>query len=188
MLSLLPTLLSSLALASEEAGHAGAEGGIPWGPIAFHAMNLAILIAIILRFAGRSIRDAIRDRAAKIKQDIDSSASLREDASRRYGELTARLDGFEAELSAMKVQAEQDDAREREEILARAARESKVIEEAATRTIRAEVARARTELREEAVRLSIRIAEARLRGQLRPEDEERYASDFLRAVKEVPNG
>lgn len=187
-MNLLPTLLSSIALASEEAGHAGAEGGIPWGPIAFHAMNLAILLAIVIRFAGRSILDAVKDRAARIKKDIDTSAALRDDASRRYAELSARLDGFEAELSGMKAQAEQEAAREREEILARAARESKVIEEAATRTIRSEVARARTELREEAVRLSVRIAEARLRGQLRGEDEERYASDFLRAVKEVPNG
>lgn len=188
MLHLFPLLFTSIALASEEAAHGGAEAGIPWGPIAFHALNLGILLAVVIRFAGRSIRDAVRDRAARIRKDIDTSATLREDASRRYAELSARLDGFEAELSAMKVQAEQEAAREREEILARAARESKVIEEAATRTIRSEVTRARIELRQEAVRLSIRIAEARLRGQLRGEDEERYAADFLRAVKEVPNG
>lgn len=183
---LLP-LLVSVALAAEGGGH-DAHGGIPWSPIAFHAMNLAILLAIIYRFAGATIRDGIAGRAARIKKDIETSAALHKDAEQRYAALTARLDGFDGELKAMKAQAEEEAVREREEILARAGREARLIEEATARTIRSEVAKARTELRQEAVQLAIRVAEQRLRVQLRAEDEERYASEFLRAVKEVPNG
>ena len=187
MTNLMIPLLISTALASEGAEH-GAEHGIPWVPIAFHAMNLAILLIIIYRFAGASIRDALRGRATRIRKEIEDAAALSSDAEKRMTALSARLDGFEAELAGMKVQAEAESAREREEIVARAKRESALIEEATARTIRSEVAKARSELREEAVRLAMQLAEQRLKTQLRADDEDRFAADFLRSVKEVPNG
>ncbi len=181
-------LLVSVSLAAGGGGEHGGAHGIPWDPIARHAANLAILLIVIYVVAGRTIKDGVASRAARIKKEIETSAELHRDAERRYAELTSRLDGFDKELASMKAQAEVEAAREREEILARAGREAKLIEEATARTIRSEVAKARTELRQEAVQLAMTFAEQRIRGQLRAEDEERYAADFLRAVKEVPNG
>lgn len=188
MIKFLTPLLVSVAFASEGGGEHAAEGGIPWVPIAFHAMNLVILLIIIARYAGPTIKDSIVGRAARIRKDLESSAELHRDAQQRYAALTARLDGFDGELKAMRAQAEEEATKEREEIIARAGREARVIEEATQRTIRSELAKARTELRQESVQIAMRIAEQRLRGQLRADDEERFASDFLRAVKEVPNG
>lgn len=189
MSTVLLPLLVSVALAAGGGGEGTHHAGdIPWGPIGFHALNLAVLIGVILYFAGKPIKDAIAARAGRVRRELEESAAMRESAQKRYDELTARLDGFETQLAEMRANAEVEAAREREEILARAAREARMVEEAAERTIRSESARAKTELRQEAVRLAVRLAEQRVRGQLRPEDEERLASEFLGAVREVPNG
>lgn len=184
---LLFPLLVSTAFAAG-GGESGAEHGVPWVPIALHAMNLTILFLVIYRFAGASIRDSLKGRATRIRKEIGDAAALAADATKRMENLSARLDGFEAELAGMKAQAEAESAREREEIIARAKRESALIEEATARTIRSEVTKARSELREEAVRLAMQLAEQRLKTQLRADDEDRFAAEFLRSVKEVPNG
>ena len=179
--------LTSAAHAAEGAGDSGADA-IPWGPIAFHAMNLLILLAIIYRFAGKGIRDAVADRATRIRRDIDSSAATHSDALARYQALEERLSRFEAQLSGMRTEAEREAAGEREAILARGEKDAAQILDAAERTIRAEVARARAELRREAIGLAVRIAEQQLSASLKSEDEDRFAQEFLRSVREVPRG
>lgn len=183
-------MLIGAAFASEGGGEGGAHHaeGIPWGPIAFHAMNLFILIAIVYRFAGKGIRDAVADRAARIRRNIDESAASHQDAHARYVALEERLSTFEAQLAGMRVEAEGEAAREREAILARGAKDAEQIAAAAERTIRSELARARTELRKEAIALSVRIAEQQISASLKVEDEERFAKEFLASLREVPHG
>lgn len=191
-MNLLYPLMMAVALANEGAEGAGEAAhhaeGIPWGPIGFHAMNLAILLAIIVKYARKPVSDAVANRAAVIRKGIEESAALNRDAQRRLDELGARMDGFEAQLAKMKAEAEVEAAREREEIIHRGRKDAEMIAQSADRTIRSEVARARTELRAEAVRLSVSIAEHQIRSHLRGSDEERFAAEFMRSVGEVANG
>lgn len=192
MMNLLYPLMMAVAFASEGAEGAGEAAhhakGVPWGPIGFHAMNLAILLAIIVKFAHKPVRDAVANRATTIRKGIEESAALNRDAQKRLDDLGARMDGFEAQLSKMKSEAEVEAARERDEILARGRKDAEMIAQSADRTIRSEVARARTELRADAVRLAVGVAEQQIHSHLRGADEDRFAADFLRSVKEVANG
>ena len=192
MMNLLLPLLTAVALANE-----GAEGaaeaahhaeGIPWGPIGFHAMNLAILLAIIVRYARKPVKDAVVNRAAAIRKGIEDSANMHRDAEHRLRDLDKRMDGFDAQLSGMKAEAEVESTREREETLSRARKDAAFIAQGAERTIQTELACARTELRAEAVKLAVNIAEQQIHHQLRVDDESRYAAEFMRSVKEAPNG
>lgn len=190
---LLPVLTAMAVAFASEGGEAAGEAahhaeGIPWGPIAFHAMNLTILLVIIVKYARKPVSDAVANRAAMIRKGIEDSANLHRDASRRLDELSARMDGFEAQLAAMKAEAEIEATREREEILNRGRKDAALIAEGADRTIRSEIARARTELRAEAVRLAVKVAETQIHSHLRIDDEDRFAAEFMRSVKEVPNG
>lgn len=166
----------------------GEHGGIPLGEIAFHALNLAILLGLILKFGGPAIRDSIANRAAGIHRQIQDAGTAATQAEARYQELETRLAGFEGELSRMKQEAEVEAAREREIILARGERDATQIREAAERSVRSELARARQELRQDAARLAVKMAEQRISANLRTEDEERFGGEFLASLREVKHG
>ena len=176
----------------EGAAHEGAEGGheegVPWGPIGFHALNLAILLGIAWKFALPAVRDSVANRAAGIRRDIETTTTQQKAAEARYAELNGRLAGFEAELARMKAEAEVEAQREREQILVRAERDATQVREATERAVRAEVARARYELRQEAARLAVQIATEQIGANLKTEDEERFATEFLSSVKGVHHG
>lgn len=192
MRSLILALLFTLSQAAWAGGgeHAAAEGhgGIPLGEIGFHALNLAILLGLLWRFAVPAIRDSVANRAAGIQRQIDEAGKSAASAEARYQELDARLSGFEAELARMKAEAETEAARERETILARGERDAAQIREAAERTVRTELIRARQELRQDAAHLAVQMAEQRLAANLRSEDEERFANEFLGSIRGVKHG
>lgn len=176
--------------AHAEAGHAepAHAAAIPWGKMAFHALNLAILVGIIGWFARKPIRDAIARRSVAIKKDMDEINALRRQAQDRYAEIETRLQGYDRKLAEMKGDAEKEAAAEAREIAARAERDAQQIQQAAERTIRDETLRARHALRKDAVELAVRIAEEQLRHQITEADQRRLAADFLGTVKGNDNG
>lgn len=188
MTFLLPLLWVALSYASGGEHGGGEHGGLPLKEMALHAMNLAILIAIIVKFGGRAIKDSLANRATTIKDQLEKSQALHQAATERVAKLEAQLAGFDQQLVNMKAEAEIEAARERDEILARGARDARQIAEGAERTIQGELTKARQQLRAEAVTLAIRVAEGQLRASLRPEDEERFAADFLKSASEVAHG
>jgi F-type H+-transporting ATPase subunit b len=175
-------MLGSLALAAS-GGDGGHHGGIPKMPMIWHAVNLGILLSLLTFLLRGPIRDALANRSASVKRDIDEANRLRKDAQHRMADLEQRLTGFEAELERMRTDAEADAVQEREVILTRAEADAVRIREGAERTIRDETDRARTALRREAAQLGISLARARLEAKIGPDDQARLTADFLSAVK-----
>jgi F-type H+-transporting ATPase subunit b len=189
------TLLSlALLFASGAAFAAGGEGGhggdhpIPWMPIGLHALNLAILVGVLAKFAWPMVRDSLKNRAASIKKDIDEANAARKAAEEAYAAVTARLAGLEAEIGRMTQQAEADAQRERERLLAKAADEAAQIKANAERQIADQVARARQSLREEAARLAVDLARTQIQGAIGPADHERLGASFLTTVNAQREG
>lgn len=173
-----------LALAAEHAAAAGEEvqGAIPWTGLELHAFNLLLLLGVIGYFAGRKIRDGMRDRTTEIKHDIDESNRLRKEARERFEELEWRLAGFEERLGEMKADAEKQAEAERLAILERADQDGERLREAALRTIRSETARARMSLRQDAVALAMKLAEQRIVANVGPQDDIRLANEFFSEI------
>ena len=73
-----------------------AGGG--WSQVAFHAINLAILLWLIIKFAGKPINRAIKAKAEQIEKDIS-------EASRLHAEAKAMLDDYEQKLSRLDADA-----------------------------------------------------------------------------------
>ena len=182
-------MLSNVAAASGGGEHVEAEAGghgavhIPWDTLAFHAINLAIFVGLIVWLAGPKVKDALANRAAGIRRQLQEAERVQAEAKARYDALEARLAGFEGQLASMRAEAEAEAAREQVVIDERAARDAAMVREAARRTVDTEVARARQELRREAVQLAVGLAETQIKGSIGPADQERFAADFLVAVK-----
>ena len=108
-----------LLLISE--AYAGGDGLPPdLNAIAFHAINFLLFVGLLTYLLRDKLRDALANRAANVKREIDESNQSRKDAAQRFEELEARLDGFETELEKMKEDAVEDADKEHNSILARA--------------------------------------------------------------------
>jgi len=153
--------------------------------IVMHTVNLLILLGILGYLLRNKIKDAVANRSAQIKKSIDDAAALRKETQLRFDDVERKLSGFEKQLSEMRADAENEAEKEHAAILQRAERDAKTISESAERTIRDETARARQSLRAEAAALSVSLAEKQLSKDFNPEDQRRFADEFLGAVKKT---
>ena len=129
------------------------------------------------------IKDALANRAARVRNDIDKSNRLRKEAQQKFEELESRLEAFEVELAKMKENAETEAQSEQQAILARAEEDAARIAESAQRSIRDETERARQALRREVAELSVDLAREKLSSSVTSDDQNRLAGDFIDTVK-----
>lgn len=169
----------ALFLFVSDAWAAGADLQADWNAIGFHLINFVILVSLLTFLLRRKIKDALANRAARVKGDIDESNRLRKDAQQRFEELESRLDGFENELASMKADAESSALTEQESIMARAEEDAARIAESAQRSIRDETERARQALRQEVAELSVGLARDKLSANVTADDQSRLAGDFI---------
>ena len=174
-------------------GVALAADSAPWGEIALHTMNLAILLGILTYFFGKKLKAMVAERAVEIQQAVDQANEARKAAQHRADALEVKLKSLESQLADIRKQAEAEAAIEAKAIAAREETDVVAIEAAAQRTIRDETARARLSLRNDAVALAIQLAASQLETQITVDDQKRLADSFLSALKsgessEVANG
>ena len=170
-------LFSSVALA------AGGEAPPDMNAIAFHAINFFLLISLLTFLLRNKIKDALANRAIRVRNDIDKSNRLRKEAQQKFEELESRLEAFEIELSKMRENAEAEAQSEQQGILARAEEDAARISESAQRSIRDETERARQALRREVAELSVDLAREKLSTGVTSDDQNRLAGDFIDTVK-----
>ena len=159
-------------------------------PIAFHALNLLMLLGLLGYLLAPRIKTALAARADQIARDIDGAGAAEAEAKAKFEELSTKLDGFEAELAKMRADTEALAQADRDALVARAEREVAAIQEGAQRSIRDESARATADLRAEAARLAVGLAARRVAEQIDDEDHKRLDGEFLSVlgVQEVGHG
>jgi len=177
------TMISALLMMSAASAAGGVDAPPDMNAIAFHAINFFLLVGLLTFLLRNKIKDALANRAIRVRNSIDTSNRLRKEAQQKFEELDARLDGFEAELVTMRETAEADAKSEQEAILARAAEDAARVTEAAQRSIRDETERARQALRREVAELSVDLAREKLSASVTADDQNRLAGDFIDTVK-----
>ena len=173
---------AQLALASEEAHGHGEHHGIPWSSLLFSAINLAIFIWVLARFAMPAVRQFVQDRRTRVVNDLAEAAAAKAGAERLRAEWETRLADLERTTAELRAQARQDAERERERILAAARAAADTIRKDAERAAAYEVRRTQQQLRAELVRQAIRLAEDATRAQWTAADQRRFVADFLKQV------
>lgn len=168
-------------------GVAFAGDSAPWGQMALHTFNLAVLLGVLYFFLGKKVKGAVAQRAADIQVALDQADVARKAAEERAAELEVKLKDLESRLEEIQAVAEQEAATEAESIIARAEVDAAAIRAAAERTIRDEAARAKQSLRTEAVGLAIELAGKQLEKEITADDQKNLVADFLGAVKDGSN-
>lgn len=184
LITLALILLPAAAFAAGSEHGGGEAHGIPWKEMAFHAINLAILVIGVGWAAKGPVQDALKNRSLAVKKDLEESHALRKEAQDRFDDLEARLARFEQQLEEMKRDALSEAEADARRIAEKTQEEIAAIRQAAEKTIRDEVVSARTSLQREAVELAVQIAEENVRSRISTEDQDRLARDLLGAVKQ----
>ncbi|MCB9664762.1 MAG: ATP synthase F0 subunit B [Alphaproteobacteria bacterium] len=156
------------------------------GGLAFHAVNLAILLVLLWLGFGGKLRDTLKQRAVRIRSEIEDAQRIKAEAAARHAELAQRLGALEQELAAMLASAKEDGEAEEARLKARADAVGRQIAETAQRQIADEAARAGLRLRRQAVELAVELAEGIVRKQLQAGDQERLAEQFLASIGSTP--
>jgi F-type H+-transporting ATPase subunit b len=172
--------IPSAAAAAEAAGH---HAGPDWKTLGIAALNLAILLFLLLRYAGKPISDFLFQRSEGIRAALRDAQAQLAAAQSENAKLQDRLAHLTSETQEIvelaRRQAQGEGARMQQRAQETAAR----IREEAQRVAEMEIARARQALREEAARLATSLAAELLRSGIRPEDDQRLLREFVARVE-----
>jgi F-type H+-transporting ATPase subunit b len=167
-------------------GTALAAGDGPnWTGYGFHIANLIILLAVLKMAAGKTIKNAVSNRAKNIQTHLEDSNEMRKSAQDRFDQLEARLGHMETEVETMRTEAAASAEREADLIRSQADADVARIQEAAELTIKNETDKARRALRQDAVELALKVAEENLKKSVSSKEQEALAKDFIGSLKEA---
>ncbi len=180
----------SILLLSSVTGAAWAAGGdehsdpnaVLWETV-FEAINLLLLLAVLVYFGRRPIREYFATRHDGIRSELSQAAELLSEAEQRNSELQRRLVDLSSEIEGIREQANRRAEDEAERVLADARATADRIRRDAQAAVEQELRRAKAALREEAADLALEIAARKLADQVGSSDRERLLDEFITRVE-----
>lgn len=176
-------LLAAVPVFAQEAGGSVTDSTSGW---AFRWINFAVLVAILV-YAFAKAAPKFRKNSEEITRKIAEGTRAREAAEAQRREVRTKLAAIDAEVAAMRADAERGARVEAERIRALAKSEAEMIERAAQAEIAAAERASRVELRTAAARMAIEIAEKMLRENLTPGDESALFRAFVGELERSAN-
>lgn len=146
----------------------------------FELINLAIIALAVGIPLFRFMPKFLRNRAEKIRTDIDSARKMTEDANSRLSAIEAKLSGLGDEIAKFRAEVEHDSQQDEARIKAALEEESARIVTAAEQEIGVAAAQARRGLRHFAAELAIEQAGKQL--VLTPEIDSALIAEFVSDV------
>lgn len=164
-------ILSAPALAAEE------EGSLKL--VAWQAVNVAILVAVLYKFGRRPIKEYLEKRRKKVALALEEARRLMEEAENSFKEHEAKLSKLASEAEEIYERMIREGEAEKERIIREAQRGAQRIKEEARLLGELEVRKAKMALRREAADLAIRLAREKIEGGFTETDQKRSVEDFI---------
>jgi len=156
-------------------------------PDLWRVINI-VVFALILVYVLRNkigIGKVFDNRAASIVKELEQAKRDKDDALKKLGEVEARLSRLDVELAEIRLEAEQEAAREAERIQQAATTDAEKIRQSAQREIEGAMKSARSELRAFVADQAVQMAEAIIRKEIRPDDSSRMLTRYTEELGEV---
>ncbi len=157
--------------------------GIHWPTLVIYLFNFLLLMGALYIFAYKPILKMLDQRASRIKEGLDRSDALKEEATQAEQRIKDQLDVARREGQALVQQAAQSGERVKEESRQEARREAENIVARARAEIQLEREQAVEELRREFADVAILAAEKVLRQRLDKETHRRLIEETLDEAK-----
>jgi F-type H+-transporting ATPase subunit b len=153
-------------------------------PFMFMLINFGIVLVILGWAVMPRLQRFLGARHQTIKEALEESARLREDARAKLDEYTERAKAAEREVDEMLAAIRADAEAEKQRILADAEAQAAALARDAENRIAAEIDRARAQLEREVVAVAVAVAEKLIRDKATSEDQVALVNTFIADVRE----
>jgi F-type H+-transporting ATPase subunit b len=167
--------------------HASDDSASSMQAFVWPAVNLVILMAVLVYFARKPLRDYFDKRRSEIQSDLQTAADQLATAETTYANWQRRMIDLDGELNEIRATSRQRAEAERERIIADARVSAERIRRDATAAVELELRRAREILREEAEQLAIELAGERLTREVTDTDRDRLIDEFIDLIASTPS-
>ncbi len=174
--------MASLSYAS--VGGGGAEGGSLLKGFLIQVLNFSVLIAVLVWFGRKPVREFFAGRTEAIKKGIADAREARDAAEHALEEVQEKLDRSDAEIAKMVKAATEAGAREREHLINEGQRMSQRIIEQAKSGIEFELTQATEGLRAEAAEFAVRLAEEKIGQKLDEAEQMKLLEDAIKRLED----
>lgn len=150
-----------------------------FGPV----LNFAVLMVIVYMGIRRVVNPSLAARRAAVETEIAEAKRLCDEAAAMHKEYTARLEGLEEEIAALRADLVKQGEAERDRIIAEAQARAERMRVEGVQAIEQEMRALREDLRREAVLAAVSAAEEAIRKNVSAADQVRLVDDFIAALE-----
>ncbi len=162
--------------------------GIPtakWWDLLWRAMNFAVLVIILLKFAAKPIGNILKGRQLAIKEQFETLEAKKAEADKSYQSYEAKLSQIDQEVKQIMENAIAQGVEEKDKIIAEANRAAGDIKRQAEMAVQHEIAAIKFQLREEVANQAVLMAEELIKKNLQKDDQVKLIEDYLEKVGTV---
>ena len=145
-------------------------------------LNIAVVVGIIWKLAGRKIAEFFTGRQAGIARELDDLETRKEQARQELMDVEKRIASLESERKAILADYEARGEALKADIIAKAEETARQIMTQAKQTAQNEIDNALTAMRDELADKIIDAASESIAGSLNAKDQEKLLNSFLNKV------
>lgn len=185
------TLLMALVLvvlfcgAAVAAGDNPVAGGVLLKDFIYRLLNFLIVVAILVYFLKKPIRNALSGRRDDIETALVEARKAKEEAEAKFAEYDKKLAQATQEIANISASIRKEADMEKQKIIDNAREQAVKIEQDAEKAAALEVAKARLSLQQEAVQLAVGVAEDLLKKNFTKDDDSRLIDEYMQKVGEL---
>ncbi|MCX7858202.1 MAG: ATP synthase F0 subunit B [Deltaproteobacteria bacterium] len=151
--------------------------------IVFKFVNFTILLAILIKFASKPIKNYLFERHQRIKDEIENRKKALDEIDSKKRELELKLQRLDAEVEEIRKKVLEEAYAEKERIISEARTLAQKMKDQAMLTKEQEIREIREMIKQEIAKRSIFEAERIIRETLRKEDHDRLVRDFIERLR-----
>lgn len=156
-----------------------AGGGESLLSIGFKFINFAVLVAIIIKFGAKPLKNFLLNRHNTIKEKIEEANNILAEAETLKGEYEGKLAKLDGEIEVFKKTIISEMEKEKAKIIEDAALFAAKIKEQARTTYEQEMRTVKRKIQEEITELTMKRAEQLIVEKISKSDHEKMVDDFI---------
>jgi F-type H+-transporting ATPase subunit b len=160
----------------------GSESWLSW---VFKFFNFAVLLAIVVKFAGKPLKNYLVNRHKGVKERIEEAERLFQEAEAIKKEYEDRLAKLDEEIDAFKKVVIEETEKEKQKILEEARGLALKIKEQARLTYEQEIREAKGKIKEEIARLTVERAEKLIAERFNRSDNDKMVEEFIEKLRSL---
>ncbi|MFO7811941.1 MAG: F0F1 ATP synthase subunit B [Pelovirga sp.] len=167
------------------AADAHVDSGVLLKDFLYRLLNFSIVVAILVYFLKKPIRNALSGRRDDIEKTLAEAKKAKEEAEAKFAEYDKKLNLATQEIAAISASIRKEAEMEKQKIIENAREQAVKIEQDAEKAAALEVAKARLSLQQEAVQLAVGVAEDLLKKNFTKDDDSRLIDEYMQKVGEL---